>query len=115
MNAPSGKSGRSREGESTTGAAADPENRPVSLTKTPSLEEVKIEARRFFDRDDFNKGKPYSEEKGCVNYLRHQCSNYDALRRMIRVGKLHEDESPEVNTLKSQVLELIVRLSHTGN
>jgi hypothetical protein len=93
--------------EQPTVAAPDAKQPPVTFLKTPALEEVKIQARRFFDQDDFNKGKPYSEEQGCVNHLRHVCTNYDAIRRTIRVSKLHEDESPEVNALKSQVLDLI--------
>jgi hypothetical protein len=88
-----------------TGAA---DQLAVAFTSAPtSAEDLKIQARRFFDRGDCNGGKEYAEHKGVVNYLRHQCTNYDALRRSIRVAKLGENDNFEVIALKSQVLEMI--------
>jgi hypothetical protein len=81
----------------------------VFKTPLPNLEQLKHEARKFFDRDPGNKEKEFYWERGVVNHLRHKCSDYDAYRYTIGVDKILEDEHPEISALKCKVLDLIER------
>jgi hypothetical protein len=81
--------------------------KPIWKSK-PSIQEVRKQARAFFAQDPNNKDKKYDEARGCVNTLRHLYTNYDQLRYSVRVEKQLEDENPEINLLKNQVLDLII-------
>jgi hypothetical protein len=73
----------------------------------PSMEIIKKNARAFFDKNCANGEKEYDEPRGCLNYLRHEHTNYDKLRYAIRVSKQEENNNLEVLTLKLAVHRLI--------
>lgn len=81
-------------------------DKPHFIT-THQIDEVTALSRKFFEQFEDNKGKEFHQSKGATNYFRHKCTNYDALRKNIRVARINEDESPEVNALKTQALDLI--------
>ena len=70
----------------------------------PPLEQIKKNARIFFNNSAYNDDKEYEEARGCVNYLRHICTNYDKVRYAIRVDKKDENDNPDILALKLEVL-----------
>jgi len=73
----------------------------------PPLEQIKKNARLFFNNGVNNEDKEYEEARGCVNYIRHMCTNYDKLRYAIRVDKKDENDNPDILALKREVLGAI--------
>ena len=73
----------------------------------PLIGEIKKQARIFFDNGAFNEGREYDEARGIVNHLRHNCTNYEALRYAIRVDKQGENDNLDILALKKAVLSAI--------
>ena len=77
----------------------------IKFSNPPPAEVLNKEAYKRFAEWSPNEGKPYDEAQGAVNYIRHVLTNYDALRREIRVdSKDDENDNPEILSLKLETL-----------
>jgi hypothetical protein len=77
----------------------------IKFSNPPPAEVLKKEAYKRFVQWGPNEGKPYDEAQGAVNYIRHVLTNYDALRREIRLDvKDDENDQPDILSLKLETL-----------
>src|SRR6516225_4612340 len=76
----------------------------IKFNDAPPAELLKREAKKRFEEWAPNEGKSYDAAQGAVNYIRHVLSNYDDLRRTIRVEAKDENNDPDVLSLKLETL-----------
>jgi hypothetical protein len=76
------------------------------FTSMPSPEELKREAQKYWSSlpEEFKSGG-YNEERGKVNYLRHRCTNYEGLKKSL---KINGGTELEITQLKKDILTLIM-------
>ena len=77
----------------------------ITFINPPPAEVLKKGAYKRFAAWGPNEDKPYNEAQGAVNYIRHVLTNYDALRREIRLDvKDDENNQPDILSLKLETL-----------